>query len=347
MRILVTAELEASALARLRTLGDVTYAGWGLERRVLVGAEWHALLAAADIALVEFERIDAADLAHAPDLKLVGVARGTQMTADLPALTDRGVLVMTTPGRNAQSVAELTIAFAVLLARHVGPAMTQVREGRWTSRLDTFLEFRGRELGGLVLGVVGYGAVGTLVAQRAQAFGMRTLVYDPYRWGPSMAGADAEVTSLADLLRRTDIVTLHAAVTPETVGLIGEEQLSVMRPGGSLINTARSALVDTDALVRALISGHLAGAALDVFDDEPLAADSPLRVLPGVILTPHIGGATSEVVARHSAMLLAGVEDWLAGRTPQSSVNPEVLVRGPGAGGPPLMEGPHGSLPRN
>jgi phosphoglycerate dehydrogenase-like enzyme len=348
MRILVTAELEESALARLRALGDVTYAGWGAERRVLEGAEWHRLLADADIALVEFERIDAPDLVHAPDLKLVGVARGTQMTADLPALTARGVLVMTTPGRNATSVAELTIAFAVLLARHVGPAMAQVREGRWTARLDTFLEFRGRELGGLVLGVVGYGAVGTLVADRAAAFGMRTLVYDPYRWGPSLERREPEVTSLPDLLRRSDIVSLHAAVTPETIGLIGEEQLALMRPGAALINTARSALVDTDALVDALVSGRLGGAALDVFDQEPLPAGSPLFELPNVILTPHIGGATTEVVDRHSAMLVAGVEDWLDGRTPRSTVNPEVLEGRPsGTDGPPIMEGPHGSLPRH
>ena len=133
--------------------------GGGLSR-----VAYTALKKAGVPALVEFERVDAADLAHAPGLRLVGVARGTQMTADLPALTERGVLVITTPGRNAASVAELTIAFAVMLARQVGPAMAQVREQQWTERLETFLEFRGRELGDLVLGIVGYGAVGTLVS---------------------------------------------------------------------------------------------------------------------------------------------------------------------------------------
>jgi phosphoglycerate dehydrogenase-like enzyme len=323
-RFVVTAEFPDDQLARLRRHGVVRYVGWGPERRVLVGDEWHRILADADVALVEFERIGEDELAHAPDLRLVGIARGTQMVADLAALSRRQIAVLTTPGRNAESVADLTLAFAVMLVRQVLPAIDQVRRHEWSDVLTAYVSFRGRELGSLVLGLVGYGAVGRLVAHRAHAFGMAVLVYDPYA-SAELAGGIVEQVSLPELLHRSDLVSVHAAVTEETKGMIAAAEFAQMKPGAMFINTARSSIVETTALVEALRASRLAGAALDVFDEEPLAADSPIRDLPNVILTPHIGGATEEVAVRHSMMLADGVEAWLAGETPQWCLNPEVL----------------------
>lgn len=326
-KLVVTAEFSKDQLARLDHFGEVAYVGWGSERRVLDGREWHEVLADADIALVEFERIGEAELAHAPKLRLVGIARGTQMVADLDALDRRGIAVLTTPGRNAESVADLTIAFAVMLARRVLPAVDHVRQQDWQDVLGTYVAYRGRELGGLVLGLVGCGAVGRLVASRAHAFGMTVLVFDPYVPAERLEGVGEQV-SLSELLRRSDVVSVHAAVTPETQGMLGEREFAAMKPEALLINTARSVIVDTDALASALRTGRLAGAALDVFDIEPLGADSPLRDLPNVILTPHIGGATRDVVDRHSRMLADGVEAWLEGRLPPWCINPDVFNAG-------------------
>ena len=323
-RFVVTAEFAEDQLARLRRHGDVRYVGWGPERRVLVGAEWHRILADAEVALVEFEQIGRDELIHAPRLRLVGIARGTQMVADLAALTGRGIAVLTTPGRNAESVADLTIAFAVMLARRILPAVDHVRRAEWEEVLTTYVSFRGRELGALALGLIGCGAVGRLVAQRAHAFGMTVLIHDPFASPETLRGLGVPVT-LAELLDRSDLVSVHAAVTAETIGMIGVAEFAHMRPGCLFINTARSVIVDTAALAVALREGRLGGAALDVFDEEPLPNESPLRDLPNVILTPHIGGATVEVSRRHSVMLADGVEAWLAGETPRWCLNPEVL----------------------
>jgi phosphoglycerate dehydrogenase-like enzyme len=328
-RIVVTADFDPFALERLRTLGRVTYAGWGYERRILSGPEWHDLLSGADIALIEVEQIGEDELARAPDLRLIGVARGTPVVADIPAITRHGICMFTTPGRNAESVADLTMAFAIMLARNVGPAMRHVSDGRWANgTVRTYLGFRGRELEGLTLGVVGFGAVGRLVARHASEFGMRILVCDPFASEPLHIDR-TELVTLAELLGRSDIVTLHAAVTPETRRMIGQAEFALMKRGVMFINTARAALVDGEALLGALRVGHVASAALDVFDREPLPSDSPLLAFPNVVMTPHIGGATEDVVVRHSAMLVEGVEAWLAGKVPSACVNPEVIDRKP------------------
>jgi phosphoglycerate dehydrogenase-like enzyme len=204
---------------------------------------------------------------------------------DLPAAQAIGAKVSSTPAANARSVAELALGLLLALARHIAIHDRLVRDGSWERR-------SGIELAGKRLGVVGYGAVGREAARLAAAFGMEVVAHDPF-----VEEADVELVDLETLLASADAVTLHVALDESTRGLIDAKALARMRPEALLINTARGGIVDEAALAEALVSGRLAGAALDVFDDEPPAA-SPLLALENVVLSPHAGAATTETTRR-------------------------------------------------
>jgi len=255
------------------------------------------------------------------DLKpvVIGATRGDPTNVDVPAATERGVPVLHAPGRNADAVAELTVGLLFAAARHIVPADDDVRAGE-TYRDGTipYQRFRGWELNGRTAGIVGYGAIGRALAWRLEGLGMRVIAYDPY-------AAEASY-ELDDLLADADVVSMHAPVTPDTIKMIGEKQLALMKPGSIYLNAARAALHDVDALVDALRSGHLAGAGLDHFEGEVLSPDSALAKLPNVVLTPHIGGATYNVEANHAQLMADGIAAILAGITPKNCVNPEVFA---------------------
>jgi D-3-phosphoglycerate dehydrogenase len=213
---------------------------------------------------------------------------------DLAAARTRGVPVFNSPFSNTRSVAELTIAEIVALSRRLVDKSTQMHAGMWDKSADGAHEVRGR-----TLGIVGYGHIGSQVSVLAEAFGMRVVFFDIV---PKLAMGNArQVRSLPELLREADVVTLHVPATKETEGMIGAAQIKKMKPGALLINNARGGVVHLPALVEALRSGHIAGAALDVFPVEPSAKgerfESPVRGLPNVILTPHVGGSTEEAQA--------------------------------------------------
>ena len=257
---------------------------------------------------------------HTLDLKpiVIGATRGDPTNVDVPAATERGVPVLNAPGRNADAVAELTVGLLFAAARHIIAADDDVRAGE-TYRDGTipYQRFRGWELNGRTAGLVGYGAIGRALAWRLEGLGMRVIAYDPYA---------AEATySLDDLLAESDVVSMHAPVTPETMKMIGEKQFAQMKDGAIYLNAARAALHDVDALVEALESGHLAGAGLDHFDGEVLSPDSALAKLPNVVLTPHIGGASYNVEANHAKLMADGIAAILNGDKPKNCVNPEVL----------------------
>jgi phosphoglycerate dehydrogenase-like enzyme len=187
-----------------------------------------------------------------------------------------------------------------------------------------YLHFRGPELEGRTIGLVGYGAVGREVARRAAGgFGMRVLVFDPYVAEP---GPPAEAASLERLLEVSDVVSLHCPLTPDTTGLIGERRLALMGPHAVLVNTAKAPVVEEAALVTALAERRIAGAALDVFWTEPLPRDHPLLGLDNVTLTPHLAGAADDVVTHHSEMIVADVERVLAGQRPLHLANPDAWI---------------------
>lgn len=253
------------------------------------------------------------------ELGLVCCARGGPVNVDVEAVTARGLPLVTTPGKNADAVADLALAFLVMLARGLRKAQRFLEEGGRVKDNWAGAHFMGHDLRGRTLGIVGYGQVGHRVAQRAQAFGMDVLVFDPY-----VAPEDTDlraVDTLDELLRQSDFVSLHARATAETEAMMDADALTAMRPGAFLINTARESLVDEDALDASLASGHLGGAALDVFE-----ASTDLLRHENVIMTPHVGGATYETLAQGAEMLAAEIGRFAAGEPLVNVFNRDALA---------------------
>jgi D-3-phosphoglycerate dehydrogenase len=312
--------MRGPGLDKLKELAEVVHEPWTDQEplKIYDGAGLAKRLADedADIAVVEADFVDGPVF----ELPLVAVAatRGDPNNVAVAQATAAGVPVLRTPGRNADAVAELAIGLLIAVARAVLPADRDVRQLEvFRDGTIPYQRFRGWELAGRNVAIIGYGAVGRALEWRLRGLGMEVVVYDPYVAG---AGHDLE-----EAVRGADIVSLHAAVTPETLGFFGEEQFSWMPPGSVFLNTARAKLHDMDALVAALRSGQLAGAGLDHFDGEVLPAGHPLLVMDNVVLTPHIGGATTDTEARGAQMVADDLERLLAGDVPLNIVNPEVL----------------------
>jgi glyoxylate reductase len=268
------------------------------------------------------DRLDAEFLAAAPRLRVIS-SIGTGLDhIDLEAATARGVPVCHTPGLNVDAVADHTMALMLAVARRLAEQGRLQREGR-TLEVHRRAIF-GRSLAGSTLGLIGLGAIGTAVARRARGFGM-CVIYTSRGRKPDLEEAlGLEWAALDDLLAQADVVSLHAALTPETRGLIGERELGLMQPRAVLVNTARGPLIDTDALVAALWSGCLLGAGLDVTDPEPLPVGHPLYDLPNAVLTPHTGYASDQTLAAMTGTAIENLADALAGRRPRFLANPVV-----------------------
>jgi phosphoglycerate dehydrogenase-like enzyme len=326
VRALVTAELSDVGQGRLEALGyEVVRAGWGLTRQVLGGDALVAAAVGAHLLVVEIETVDGDVLDARPEVRIVATARGAPSNVDLATATARGIPVLHTPARNAASVADFTIGLILAQCRSLARGQDHLRRKGWHVEGELpYLHFRGPELAGRTLGLVGYGAVGREVARRAAGgFAMRVLVYDPHIPEPD---PPALTVPLDQLLEESDVVSLHCPLTPETTGLIGAAELEHMAAHATLVNTARAGVIDEVALVAALAEGTIAGAALDVYWSEPLPRDHPLFALDNVTLTPHLAGASHDVVAHHSAMIVDDLERLVAGHRPRHLANPEVWV---------------------
>ena len=303
MKALVTAEFTDEGVARLETLGyDVVRTGWGVTRQVLNPDAFVAAAEGASLVLTEIEVLDAEVISLLPELRLVGTARGGPVNVDHAACAARGIPVLFTPGRNADSVADFVVGTLLSLVRGIDASTRHLRESGWDVGGELpYLHFRGPELSGLTVGVVGNGAIGTRVAQRLRdGFGTTVVVHDPVQGlGPS----------LPELADQSDVLTLHCPRTPETRGLVDAQLLKGLGAGW-VVNTAGGGIVDEDALCDALDAGALRGAALDCFATEPLPRDSRLLRTRGLLLTPHLAGAADDVVAHHTQQLCDGVERW-------------------------------------
>ena len=296
---------EKLAPSVLEVLGD------GVEIRHVDGTDRPALLAAladADALLVRSAtQVDAEALAAANHLTVVARAGVGLDNVDVPAATERGVMVVNAPTSNIVSAAEHAVALLLAVARRVPAADASLRSGQWKRS-----SFNGVELNGKTAGIVGLGKIGQLLAQRLAAFGMQLVAYDPYVAPARAAQLGIELLSLDELLARADTISIHLPKTPETKGLIGKEQLALVKPSVIIVNDARGGLIDEAALADALREGRVAGAGIDVFAKEP-CTESPLFDLPNAVVTPHLGASTTEAqdragtdVARSVLLALAG-----------------------------------------
>jgi D-3-phosphoglycerate dehydrogenase / 2-oxoglutarate reductase len=284
MKVLVSEPLAEAGLARLREQVEV-------DVRTDVSADELAEIIGDYDALVvrSATQVDKDLLERAENLKVVGRAGIGLDNVDVDAATRLGVLVVNAPQSNVISAAEHTIALLLAQARNIPGAHSALVSGSWERD-----RWKGVELNGKTLGIVGLGRVGALVAQRASAFGMRLIAFDPYVAPNRAAQMGVELVPTAvDVCKRADFVTIHLPKTPETIGIIGREEIAVMRPGARIINTARGGLIEEDALYDALKEGRVGGAAIDVFDPEP-TTEHPLFSLPNVVVTPHLGASTTE-----------------------------------------------------
>lgn len=285
--------------------------------------EYAQHLADADALLVRSAvQVDQSVLAKARKLRVIGRAGVGVDNVDLDAATEAGVLVMNTPGGNAISVAEHTLALMLAMARHIPRADASTRAGKWEKK-----KFMGNELRGKTLGVIGLGSIGREVVKRARAFEMRIIAHDPYVTAKLAEDLGVALTDLARLYAESDYITLHVAATPETQGMFSHEAFRQMKQGVRIVNCARGELVDETALCDAIASGKVAGAAIDVFATEPPPAGYPLFAADGLLATPHIGGSTEEAQEIVGVRIAEQVVEYLKNGAALNAVNMPALSR--------------------
>ncbi|WP_345741297.1 phosphoglycerate dehydrogenase [Salana multivorans] len=263
-------------------------------------------------------KVDAEVLAATTRLKVVARAGVGLDNVDVPAATARGVMVVNAPTSNIVSAAEHAIALLFAAARHIPPADAALRQGQWKRSAYT-----GVELNGKTVGIVGFGKIGQLVAQRLAAFGVTLIAYDPYVAPARAAQLGIELASLDDVLRRADVISIHLPKTPETLGLIGKDQLAITKKGVIIVNAARGGLIDEVALAEAVRSGHVGGAGIDVYVTEPTTS-SPLFELENIVVTPHLGAPTDEAQDRAGTDVAKSVQLALAGEFVPDAVNVQI-----------------------
>jgi D-3-phosphoglycerate dehydrogenase len=311
-RILVAESIAPAGLELLAEAGEVIDGG-ALDRAGLLAA-----IGDADALVVRSAtQVDAELIERAANLRVIGRAGVGVDNVDVAAATRRGILVCNAPQSNIVSAAEHTVALLLALARNVPQAHAALMQGRWERS-----RFGGVELDGKTLGVLGFGRIGQLVAARARGLGMRILAYDPHVTRERFRELGAtSAASVDEIYASSDFITLHLPLTAETHHLISHDALAKMRPGTRLINAARGSLVDTEALVAALRDGTIDGAALDVFEQEPLPADSPLLGLENVVVTPHLAASTHEAQDRAGVQVAEQVVSALSGGAVQNALN--------------------------
>ena len=311
-RALITCEVTPEFLASLKNR-NIQYelSGWGQNGKTLSDAELIAKAQDCEIVIVEIEELNRKVLESLPNLKFVGVSRGTPVNVDLRFCEQQKIPVVHTPGRNADSVADYCLSMMLDLSRKLTSSSRHLSDEGWLfdGKLP-YLEFRGREIGNLVIGLYGFGQIGVRVAQRlSNGFGAKVYYFDPFVESSSYA---TKVVSLEELFEVSDIVSLHAPVIAGTENSVDQTLLRKLGPNGILISSARAKLVVEEDLYQVLKTKEIASAAIDVFWNEPIEATDRWLALPNVICTPHIAGASLDVVSNHCETILNGIDKWLS-----------------------------------
>ncbi len=304
VKVLVAAPLHEKAIDVLKNAGfEVLYEEYPDEGRLV------ELVGDVDAIIVRSKpRVTRKVIEVSPRLKVIGRAGVGLDNIDLEAAKERGIKVVNSPGASSRSVAELVLALMFNVARKVAFADRKIRGGVWAKKQCTGIELEGK-----TLGIVGFGRIGYQIAKIVRAIGMDLLLYDPYPNEERAKEVGGMFVDLETLLKESDVVTLHVPLIDTTYHLINEERLRLMKPTAILINAARGAVVDNRALVKALQGGWIAGAGLDVYEEEPLPKDHPLTKLDNVVLTPHIGASTVEAQMRAGVQVAEQIVEILKG----------------------------------
>ena len=322
VRALILAPFSYHHLERLRASLDLCYESWLETRRIYDPDELAFRLKRerTTILVVESDFAFEELFQQAEMLQLVGICRNDTGHVDVEAATRHGILVVNTPGRNAQAVAEHALGLMFALARRIPAAHEYVSGGHWLNPAEPYMSMRGVELAGRTLGIIGLGAIGGRLAELGSGLRMHVIAFDPYVKGSPQS---ATLVNLDYLMAESDFISVHVPLTPETEGLLSAGRLALMKQMAYLINASDASVVDQAALVEALREVRIAGAALDMFDTHPISPNSPLLALDNVVLTPHLGGATVDTIERHSQMMADDLLRFLEGQRPANLVNPE------------------------
>lgn len=329
-KALITASFSESGLAELRELMDVEYHNWLEQGRPYTQDELKKMVQGKDILIVETCEVQREVIEANENLKIIGCCRGLRgddPTIDITTCNGRKIPILYAPGRNFNSVAEFTILMTLSIMKKIRLATQWLYENKWHNWLDFYTTFRTSELGGRTVGLVGFGNIGKKVSVLFNAFGTKVLAYDPYINDLNIFKQyNVEKVDLETLLKNSDVVSLHMNVSSETKSMIGADELSLMKPTAFIINSARAAVIDHDALYQALKDRKIAGAAVDVFHQEPTGPDrDPLLALDNVFATPHLAGTANEVIENHSRIVVNDLKKLLKGDKPTFILNPEII----------------------
>jgi D-3-phosphoglycerate dehydrogenase len=285
-----------------------------------------AALEGVEVAVTHLAPFTARVFAARSELKFVGVCRGGPVNVDLAAATEAGVIVSFAPARNAQAAAEFAIGLMLATMRRISIGDAELKNGNWRGDYYRY-DKTGLEISGNTIGLAGYGAIGQIVAKILLAFGATVCAYDPYANVEAAAAQGVTIISLEEMMRRSNVVSIHARLTPETHHLINADNLALLPRGAVLINSARGDLLDYAPLPAMLESGHLGGLGLDVYDEEPPSPSWPLFGAPNVVMTPHLAGATRQTAERAATVIANEAALFMAGELPKFIANPDVLER--------------------
>ncbi|MFW9949314.1 MAG: NAD(P)-dependent oxidoreductase [Candidatus Thorarchaeota archaeon] len=335
MKAFITAQFSSESLEHLKDVlqDEIVYESWRDTKNMYFNAEdlvRRIKDIGAEILICEGDNVKK-DVLENVDLKIIGSTRDDPNNVDLETATKRGIPVLFTPGRNKFAVTEMTITLMLALLRnlHIVERILhseQFRVNDFADYVDYYNIFKGNELKGKIVGIIGLGNIGFEVAKRLKAFEVELLVYDPYIQEQRLRYIEGKLVDLNTLMAASDLITIHCPPTDETDGLVGQKQIKLMKKSAFLINLGRASIVDQDALLEALKLKKIAGAALDVFNVEPVDQDNEFLELDNVITTPHIGGNTYETNHRHGMMIVEGIKKILNNEIPNNILNPEVLA---------------------
>ena len=336
MKIFFSAEYDEEALKPLYEVGEVDKQGWALGLPKIGEDEMVELTKDADMIITTYDEITRKVIESAPNLKLIACTRATPVNVDIAAAKERNIPVLYTPGRNSDCTAEMTIGLMLSVARNIPQAYRALKQGKYTSDPDArnvaheglrpdvmwditvdapYSVFKGTQLKGKTLGILGYGSIGKRVGRICRAIGMELLIFDPY-----VGEIDVEdfgvrkADTLEELMRESDFITCHMKVTPETTGIVSREMISLMKPTAYFINASRGAVLDEEAMIEALREKRIRGAAFDVYATEPIHVNHPyITELDNVVITPHIAGATDSVLVNHTRMIVSDIRRFVRG----------------------------------